>query len=220
MVSQDYPRNHMQREQKQNRFKILIILFTLVIPVAVYVFLRAYGENHYTVPVLYESGIPADTSECLTLPENQQHLVRMNFAMRDIIEKPSDGLFYKKLSVIDIDMVSRQQPGDPGYPLNRVADIFTGNPAVQLIIIRPASNAIPVKQIPSNDRFIYVYGTGEEISGFARCELILLDFPEKNRRFILIDSLGRIRGYYQAGNFDEVDRLILEMKIILSEEFK
>jgi protein SCO1 len=211
----------MQGEQKQGRYKILIIFLTLVIPVAVYVFLRSYGENHYAVPVLYENGLPADTSECIT--ENQPHRVRMNFALGDMTGNTSDAIFEENLSVVDIDMESGQQPGDAGYPLDRVAGVFTGNPAVQFIIIRPASHSIPVKQIPSDDRFIYVYGTGEEISGFARCELILLDFPDrvdrKSRRFVLIDNQGRIRGYYQAGDFDEVDRLILEMKIILSEEY-
>jgi len=33
----------------------------------------------------------------------------------------------------------------------------------------------------------------------------------------LVDHLGRIRGYYRGDDRDEVDRLIVEMKIILKQ---
>ena len=42
----------------------------------------------------------------------------------------------------------------------------------------------------------------------------LLLMPE-NTSVVLIDRLGRIRGQYDASSLDEMDRLIVEMKIIL-----
>jgi protein SCO1/2 len=209
----------MKGKEKKNRYKILIILFTLVIPVLVYVFLRAYGENHYAVPVFYETGIPTDTTDCIT--EDEPHLIRMDFASDDL--SAADRLLNRKLSVVDIDMGSTQELGNPGYSLNRVVDKFAENPVVQFIVVRPSTDPVPVKQLSADNRFIYVYGSGEQITEFARCELILLDFPDKfdrnTRRFVLIDNEGRIRGYYEVGDFDEIDRMILEMKIILSEEY-
>lgn len=209
----------MQGKEKTNRYKILIILFTLVFPVLVYVFLRAYGENHYAVPVFYENGLPADTADCIT--PHQPHMISLGFASEE--QQSDQRLLSGKLSVIDIDMGSSQELGNPGYPLNRVADKFADNPVVQFIVVRPSPDRVAVKQLAGGDRFIYVYGSGEEIVRFARCELILLDFPDnfdrKTRRFVVVDKSGRIRGYYEAGDFDEIDRMILEIKIILSEEY-
>jgi hypothetical protein len=46
-----------------------------------------------------------------------------------------------------------------------------------------------------------------------RCVLLV---PE-GHDMVLIDSLKQIRGYYNSQNLDEVDRLIMEVKIILKQ---
>lgn len=211
----------MKGNIKRNRYKFLVIMLTLVIPVVVYLFLRGFGENHFTVPVFYEKGVPPDSTLCHT--NGQPHIVNLQMALADQDIKPFDHPYEKKLSIIDVDENPQNRPGIPGYPINRVADIFAGNPKVQFILIRPAGLTGSVKQSPPEDRFLYVNSTREKMSEFAKCELILLDFPEHvdslTRRLVVVDSQGRIRGYYQAGDFDEIDRMILEMKIMLTEEY-
>lgn len=60
-------------------------------------------------------------------------------------------------------------------------------------------------------------GNSAEVSHFARCVLLL---PDKNKMFsywVVIDDEGRIRGFYESWKFEEVERLILELKILLNE---
>lgn len=212
----------MRGKGKNNGLKFFIIIFTLVVPATVYVFLRGFGENHYAVPVFYENGLSRDTTECPS--DNLPHTVHMSLLPGHVPgDHPAD-IFDDKLSVIDVDMEPGDRLGNSGYSLNRVSDIFARNPAVQFIFIRPDQGVDHVKQSPANERFIYVYGTDREITEFARCELVLFDFPDEidreNRRFVLIDNRGKIRGYYPSGDFDEIDRMVLEIKIILKEEFE
>jgi len=200
--------------------KLLFLMATLIIPVAIYLFLRGFGENHYVVPVLFEQGIPKDTADC---PFGQSfHMVNISGLPKNL--PGQDNLnFDGKLSVIDIDIRSTNRIGYTGYSLNRVTDVFENENSVQFILIGTHPGIVNEKQSQENKRFIYVYGNLEQITAFARCQLVLLDFPEnidqKNRRLVLIDRRGRIRGYYRLNDFSEMDRMILEMKIILAEEF-
>jgi protein SCO1/2 len=72
-------------------------------------------------------------------------------------------------------------------------------------------------------KWFFLTGDKTEIYNLARCGFILPtldgngvpdDFVHSDK-FVLIDDLGRIRGYYSGTSRDEVDRLILETKILL-----
>lgn len=206
----------------KGRLKLFLLLVMLAVPVIFFLFLKGFGENHYSVPVYYQHGVPSDTSDCHF--EDREHVVNMMTFWDDQSQNPKRNIFDKKLSVIDIDVQSVNPSDKAGYPLNRVADHFSKESAVQFILIRTGPNINQDKQSTTNDRFIDIYVNKEKITEFARCELILLDFPDKivpgTRRFVLVDPGGRIRGYYPESDFDEIDRMILEMKIILREELK
>lgn len=207
--------------KKKERIKLFLLLVTLAVPVIIFLFLKGFGENHYTVPVFYEQGIPVDTSECLQ--ENHPHVVDLSNFTGDFLSEKKIDLFDGKLSVIDIDIQPAATFDKTGYPLNRVKDHFDLENIVQFIMIRPVSGSSQEKQSPVDDSYKYIYGTKDQVSAFARCALVLLDFPDQvdgsTRRFVLVDKQGRIRGYYPISDFDEVDRMILEMKIILKEEY-
>ena len=201
--------------------KLFLMLVTLVVPVIIFLFLKGFGVNHYTVPVFYAQGIPRDTSECQ--PGDQTHVINLSNYTFNSTGKNSQTSFNRKLSVIDIDVQSVIPLDKPGYPLNRVADQFSGQNDVQFILIRMEPESGHEKQSSMRERFKYIYGNKAELSSFARCELVLLDFPDKigvdTRRFVLVDQHGRIRGYYPVSDFEEIDRMIVEMKIILKEEY-
>ena len=38
-----------------------------------------------------------------------------------------------------------------------------------------------------------------------------------DNRLVLVDSDGRIRGYYLDGSLEEIDKLILELQILLKK---
>jgi protein SCO1/2 len=207
--------------ERKESLKLLMLLVTLAVPVIIFLFLKGFGENHYAVPVFYSQGIPKDTSECKS--GNKPHEVDLSDFGFSIQGENQGNMFHHKLSVMDIDIQPAIPLGKAGNPLNRIVDHFTGENSVQFILIRPGQDFDRNKQSLADDRFKYVYGNMNDVSAFARCGLILLDFPGKTdastRRFVLVDQQGRIRGYYPLSDFDEVDRMILEMKIILEEEY-
>jgi protein SCO1/2 len=211
----------MRGAKKRQGIKLLLLLVTLAVPVIIFLFLKGYGENHYTVPVYYEEGIPADTADCLS--ENHPHAVDLSRLTSDFLPEHNGDLYEGKLSVMDVGINPADGLTKPGYPLKRVKDHFDLEKIVQFIVIRPITGFDPDKQSSADDRFKYIFGTMDQVSAFARCQLVLLDYPDhvdgSTRRFVLVDQWGRIRGYYPISDFDEVDRLILEMKIILKEEY-
>lgn len=80
-----------------------------------------------------------------------------------------------------------QQPA-----VNRVSEEFRGNPVAMIDAGRDTSL------------------TPET---FRSCVLLMA----KDENLALVDSEGRIRGYYDGDDRDEVDRLIVEAKIILNK---
>ncbi len=211
----------MRGAERKGSLKPLMLLITLAAPVIIFLFLKFFGVNHYTVPVFYSNGIPRDTSECPPL-SNPYEIDPSDFQFTFKGDNDTE-IFNRKLTVIDIDIKPDMPLGKAGYPITRISDHFRGDNKVQFYLIRPVPDSNEQKQFLERDRFKYVYGSVNDISEFARCGLILLDFPGQvdsgTRRLVLVDQKGRIRGYYQLAVFDEIDRMILEMKIILSEEY-
>jgi protein SCO1/2 len=207
--------------EKKGALKLFLLLVTLAVPVIIFLFLKGFGENHYSVPIFYQQGLSRDTADCDF--NHEEHKVDISAFKTNNFDDQKNGVFDQKLTVIDIDIQPSNRFGKAGYSLNRVADHFNRESSVQFMMIRTVPDLNKEKQLPTDTRFMYIYGNDEEISAFARCELILLDFPGaidyKTRRFVLVDYGGRIRGYYPVSDFDEIDRMILEMQIILKEEY-
>lgn len=55
---------------------------------------------------------------------------------------------------------------------------------------------------------------GPSISGLPDFEKCVLLKPE-NADLVLIDSKKRIRGYYEAADLDELDRMVVEVRILI-----
>jgi len=208
---------------RRNALKISLLLFTLVTPVVLYLFLQGFGENIYKVPIYFENGINRDTTNCNL--GDKQHIVQFVTLKADHQNQTEYKIFNQKLTVVDINNeASEKKLGEIGYSLNRVADTFVNEKLFQILIIQPDTVTQLDKKNASKSNLIRLRINQKKILEFARCGLILLDFPETrisswNKRFVLIDQAGRIRGYYYAHDFQEIDRLILEIKIILEEEY-
>ncbi len=209
-------------EGRKSVLKLFLLIVILVIPVIIYLFLRGFGENIYTVPIFFETGVNKDTIDC-NFSDNQ-HTVRFINLYPDQQIPTASQIFNQKLTVVDLNNEVRDKLGEIGYSLNRVADTFEDQKFFQILIIQPdTATFLHEKRLILND-LIRLSIHHKKISEFALCELILLDYPDSetsswNKRFVLIDQEARIRGYYDAADFEEIDRLILEIKIILEEEY-
>lgn len=203
-----------------------ILFLTLVIPVVIYLFLRGFGENEFVVPVFYEHGLPADSVNCQSSPD--QHIVNLDPVTTRGKVFAEGNAVQPYLTVIDADMKSTVQlnPASPG--IQRILDLASTYPEVRIISLRPLMDK--KGGITSVDRSVFpnweIFRIDDDLlQKFSQCQLILSDFPEyqmnwDNKRWVLIDRYGRIRGYYNAHEYAEIDRLILEMKIIIKEEYK
>jgi hypothetical protein len=155
--------------------KIILITF-LLLPIGVFVFLKFFGKNEFSIPVYYESGVDSPPTGCHR--------------------------------TYDVPYLVSESPltnfGWNGKPVLIVAD---SSRSVQEEINRLDEELSVELQI------IFLSGKDEYLDEFYSCDLLLKD-PWK---MVLIDDQRRIRGYYNPETREEVDRLVVELKILLKK---
>jgi len=203
--------------------KILILIFILLIPAALYIFLQTFGQNEYSLPVYPVGGVEklSDTgvneriySDKIILPDmydpQGHHLEQEVFSENIIVlELVSDG-----------DNVLRRD-----YQINRVSDIFRKERSVRLLrVFEKGDTATYLEHdsgIDQRDNVSVCYIGIEEMRTLARHQLALgVDHDQKMalEQLVLIDKDQRIRGYYDIRDVEDIDRLILEIKILLNQK--
>ncbi len=212
--------------QRSSRFlKISVLLFTILIPVLIYLFLKGFGDNQFTVPVYYESGIDPDTTDCIS--NNKPHRINWDTFFSGSFREGDFPVLNDKLTIFDLNVPGFDRSLSAYGPLQRVYDIFRNYDACQIMSLW-AENKDTVTPVHNQNRGNIQAWLAYEIddsvlTSFAKCGLILLDYSPGNsswnKRLVLVDDQQRIRGYYNADDFDEIERLILETKIILDEEY-
>ena len=159
--------------------KLIFLTLALLLPVAIFIFLKIFGENEFNVPLLHQDGSVATPGNCdfryatpYAVPDSL--IDNLDFNTRDSLY-----VFYFDASL--------------HTALRRIAT-ETRWQSVQ--IVDPAS---------------FPPGTDERIVR----ECILLMKPPAS--VALVDHNRRIRGYYDGSDRDEIDRLLVEIKIILKQ---
>lgn len=120
--------------------------------------------------------------------------------------------------------------------LKKVYDEFKNNPHVYFLshTIDPESDTIPrLKEYTKNlgvddKKWFFVTGNEDSIYTIAEKSYFATAFPDKSApggfihsgNFLLIDTNKRIRGVYDGTNPKETERLILDLRKLLSEQFK
>lgn len=161
------------------RKKLVFLTLALLLPVAVFVFLKIFGRNEFTVPVMYQEGMidaPANCGFTYEAPYLVPDSLVSGLNLRD---RDSVYVFYFDPSL--------------ATPMNRISVEF-----------KWAS----VKVVTPSD-----FHGRTDLRSIKDC--VLLIPPEAS--VALIDHKNRIRGYYDGTDRDEVDRLIVEIKIILKQ---
>jgi len=167
----------------------------LIIPIAVFLFLKNFGENHFKVPVYYQSGTMIEG--CIQTGE--QHKVAINALYST--EKESIFLCY----------LPQHVEGTAFYDgLDRIKTKW--------------QNINVIGVVDSNLNTIDVGTTltvNQELLDIVNCQFVLgqdkkLDTIPINQ-IILIDHKLRIRGYYQGEILEEIDRLDVEIDILYKE---
>lgn len=160
------------------RKKILFLTLALLLPVAIFIFLKIFGRNEFDVPVMHQEGK-------VDAPEN----CHFNYTTPYLIPDSISTSF--KLNAADSLYVIYFEPA-LNVPLKRVSVEFD---EASIKIISPSGLSV----------------LKTDVNVLKEC--ILLMKPPHS--VVLIDNQNRIRGYYDGSDRDEMDRLIVEMKIIL-----
>jgi hypothetical protein len=156
--------------------KKIILIIALLFPIGVFVFLRFFGKNEFSIPVYYENGIEAIPTSC---NRNYQTPYQV-----------SDSLLINF--------------GWSGRPVLFVAD---SNQSVQKGLMSLDD------ELSAEIQTIFLTGESNDLNEFFTCDLLL----QKTWTTVLVDEQRRIRGYYDPTSREEVDRLIVELKILLKK---
>jgi hypothetical protein len=159
--------------------KSIYLLLALILPIGVFIFLRLFGKNEFTIPIYYEHGVTDIQPSC-------SYTYQVPYTIPDSIMQQIEGAADNSVVLLVADTSSVVDVG-----LKRLQEEFE-----------------------STD-FQIVYPSGEHASWdhWYACFFFL----KRPWSAVLIDSEKRIRGYYAPNSREEVDRLIVEMKILLKK---
>ncbi len=207
-----------------------ILVVILMVPVLIYIFLRTQGSNHYSLPVItpefYDSTSVTKVHRIETVPNFRLMSQDGTYLTREDV----DGKIY----VADF-IFTRCKTICPKMTtqLTRVQESIRNldNALIISHTVDPEHDQADVLQqyadmygaIPG--KWYFLTGEKEEIYRLAKLGYSLPAMkddggPEDflhSEKFLLIDAKGRIRGIYDGTDNEDVDRLIMEIKILLQE---
>jgi protein SCO1/2 len=234
-----------------NRFtKTGLLLFMLVAPVFLFLYLRFFGQNHYDLP-RYHPVTDRQTGAVQRVPR----------ANRAWYEPEVDTVFHQvpAFRLLDADnrwvtnavttgriQVVSFVPERCGEncrrvlaQINRVLEVFYDNPAVLALTFTADANASArlrawVDEYEARpDRWLFLRGTAAQVDSLLE-KGYRFDAPypterqrngkrlpasetfARNEKLLLVDKAGVIRGYYDGTDKKDVDRLILEIRVLNS----
>jgi hypothetical protein len=155
--------------------KAVLLFLALLFPACIFVFLKFFGKNEFTVPALYTEVYPEGVSDCgvpITLPYH-------------VPDSVQESLHLTKDSLMLIHF--EEVPAESQQPLSRVRNEY--------------GSELKLKSL----------GPSDSISYLRKC----IFFLKGKDDLVLLDGEGVIRGQYNAGDREEIDRLLMEVAILL-----
>lgn len=181
--------------------KPILLFLALALPVVVFVFLKFFGKNEFAVPALF--------SDRITVPvECEGFRYEIPYSIPDttlsILKRSHQDSIL--LVVFSDQVISNQQ--ERSIQLSR---IFTEFPSDKFQVFVLTENDEAQQTILTESRLIQA--REQKFTFLQNCIFLL----EQGDNTVLLDSKGRIRGQYSITDREDVDRLIMEMNIILKK---
>lgn len=173
--------------------KTLYLFLALALPGLIFVFLKFFGKNEFDVPVYYQEGLPKD-SICL-INSSTPYKVPDSIFRELKSTKPGLSRIIAVYPFIKDDLSE----------LNRIVEKFKGD-KVEVLIISGVPN-LPKTTLPVTQLDYASFGK------LVACSL----WVREPWSVVLVDDQNQIRGYYDGSRRDEMDRLDLELNIILKK---
>lgn len=210
---------------------ILIVL--LGVPVLLYIFLKSYGINHYDLKYYFPIDIQTKEIDGKMVDDTIFHKVSdfhfKDQAGHDVSQKNFEGKIY----VADfIFTTCGSICPKMTYQMGRVQEMFKNSPDVKIIshTVDPETDSVPVlaqhalknKAIPDKWYFVTgdkqaLYDMGQKQYFVSTLQDTTLPIGEQfihSDKVILVDKNKYVRGIYNGTDPKEIDRLIIEIKIL------
>jgi protein SCO1 len=223
-----------------------LLLLVLVIPALAFLFLRNFGENHFSLP-RYIPRIDSATGNILMetaiidgreVTDTAFHTIP-DFRLTDQYNNPvSSAVIKNKIHVADF-FFARCLGICPkmSSQLQRVQEAFLDNPEVLIMsyTVDPENDTVAALQNYAGQygaikgKWYLLTGDKEEIYRLAKKGYYVTAKEDNVQstnleerfvhtdKFVLVDKQGHIRGFYNGTDPKEIDKLILEIKVLLNE---
>jgi len=175
--------------------KIVIMIAVLLAPVLVFLFLKQFGKNQFELPIFYPNGNPVAACNAATQP----HTLSADFISSNNIKLPA--LFYfpglKKIKYYsDLDNVLEKYKKITVVGVYEVDSMANGDGASGLNL------------------------TTKSYMWLINCEVVLGEDQWLGKaiynKYVLVDNLRQIRGYFDCNKLSEIERLDAELDILMN----
>jgi protein SCO1 len=224
-------------EMKKNLVKTGILMATLVLPVFVYLFLRFFSQNHFVLP-RYAPVIDSlsknvqfhelknSISGKITKDTLYHNLPAFLFVNQHNQITSSQTLAGKILISTFLDTKNTEICSKTSRQMARVQEYFKENNSVVLLshTVNPEYDSYKKLNEYANiyealpQKWFFLTGAKKDLLNLAKngyfLKTSLAELPDF-KTIVLVDKQGIIRGYYNGTTKKDVDRLVLETKILL-----
>ncbi|GEO05252.1 hypothetical protein AAE02nite_29160 [Adhaeribacter aerolatus] len=214
--------------------KVLLLGVLLIVPILVYLFLKVFGTNHYSLrtymPVIEDTGEPlvrngdtvfhrvpdfsltSQTGKTVSQQDLQGKIYVANFffaSCKDVCKKMSNNLgqvqeAFAKEPKVKIVSYTVDPERDSVAVLSKYAETYGAKPDKWYLLTGPKRQIYQLAQ------------EGYRLPAMQAPSLIP-DFIH-SEKLLLIDEEKHVRGIYDGTNEEDVDRLITEIHVLLQEE--
>lgn len=209
----------------------LVLVCILLVPILIFLFLKSFGNNTYTIPIYYEKGANSPFKECPVSDTTQHYIPEFSFTNQEG-ETVGRADMEGKITIVDFFFTSCPSICPKmSSEMERVNDMFRDEEHVQImsISIDPTYDTPEILSEYAEEhsavagKWNFLTGGVQETYDLAKCGFMIptvdgLGVPDDfvhSDKFMLIDELGRIRGYYSGTTREDVDLLMLETKVLL-----
>lgn len=204
--------------------KILILLFTLTFPVILYLFLRSYGRNEFALPVFFEK---EEKLYCNNANKANDSIQVFSLNLEDSFKL--ENVYKADYKVVHFPNVNDSEIQTLKNEMNRILNTFD-DLSINLLSFKSLTveDDQSVSFLPAERSNTYLY-TQDDKDKFVNCIYALptKEWDSKHpseetiavdHTLVLLDEENKIRGYYDGFETKEVDRLILEIRVLLSNK--
>jgi len=182
--------------------KILFLFLALLLPAAVFIFLKLFGKNEFAVPPLFQDVVEVHAG-CESFAYHTPYVIH------DSVLSTLSWSRNDSITLVVFEDALEENKKKISTQVNR---IFTEFPTEKVHFFSHFEEFSTEKELP-HSRVSILKINNNQFSTFKNCIFLLK--PSDN--VVMIDSKRRIKGQYNLLDLEDADRLMTEMKIILKK---